>query len=80
MGVSIGNSGAANRTLATQSGIEATLGSRIYSKNMVAWAVNKQDLDILLFINTAGNQLIANGKLLELAKKYKAPWMNDLAF
>jgi len=78
--VSIGDSGAANRALATQSGIEATLGSRVYSKNMVAWAVNKQDLDILLFINTAGNQLIANGKLLELAKKYKAPWMNDLAF
>ena len=42
--------------------------------------MNKQDLDILLFINTAGNQLIANGKLLELAKKYKAPWMNNLAF
>ena len=78
--VSIGDSGAANRALATQSGIEATLGSRVYSKNMVAWAVNKQDLDILLFINTAVNQLIANGKLLELAKKYKAPWMNDLAF
>lgn len=78
--IAIGDSGAANRALATQSGIEATLGSRIYSKNMVAWAVNKQDLDILIFINTALNQLIANGKLLELAKKYKAPWMNDLAF
>ena len=80
MGVSIGNSGAANRTLATQSGIEATLGSRVYSKNMVAWAVNKEDLDILFFVNTAINQLISSGKLMELAKKYKAPWRNDLAF
>ncbi len=71
--VSIGDSGAANRALATQSGIEATLGSRVYSKNMVAWAVNKQDLDILLFINTAVNQLIANGKLLELAEEVQGP-------
>jgi len=78
--VSLGDSGAANRALATQSGIEAALGGKIYGKNMVAWAVNKQDPDILLFMNTAVNQLIANGKLLELAKKYNAPWMNDLAF
>ena len=56
------------------------LGGRIYSKNMVAWAVNKQDTDILFFVNTAINQLIASGKLLELGKKCKAPWMNDLAF
>ena len=78
--VSVGDSIAANRALATQSGIEPVLGGRIYSKNMVAWAVNKQDPDILMFVNTALNQLIASGKLLELAKKYKAPWMNDLAF
>ncbi len=78
--VSVADSIAANHALASQSHIAPVLGGRIYSKNMVAWAVNKQDPDILTFVNTAVNQLIASGKLLELAKKYKAPWMNDLAF
>ncbi|MFQ5912677.1 MAG: substrate-binding periplasmic protein [Nitrospinota bacterium] len=78
--VSVADSIAANHALASQPGIQPALGGRIYSKNMVAWAVNKPDQDILNFINTAINQLIASGKLLELAKKYKAPWMNDLAF
>ena len=78
--ISIGDSIAANHALAAQSSIQPAMGGTIYSKNMVAWAMNKADQDILNFVNTALNQLIANGKLLELAKKYKAPWMNDLAF
>ena len=78
--ISVGDSIAANNALAAQPGIEPALGGTIYSKNMVAWAINKGDQDILNFMNTAINQLIASGKLLELAKKYKAPWMNDLAF
>lgn len=78
--IGIGDSIAVNHALATQPSIKPVLGSKIYSKNMVAWAVNKEDQDILNFINTAINQIIASGKLLELAKKYKAPWMNDLAF
>ncbi|MDP6085402.1 MAG: ABC transporter substrate-binding protein [Nitrospinota bacterium] len=78
--ISVGDSIAANHAIETQSGIESALGGRIYSKNMVAWAVNKEDLDILFFVNTAINQLISSGKLMELAKKYKAPWRNDLAF
>jgi polar amino acid transport system substrate-binding protein len=78
--VSVGDSIAANRALETQSSIQPVLGGTIYSKNMVAWAVNKADQDILNFVNTAINQIIASGKLLELAEKYKAPWMNDLAF
>jgi ABC-type amino acid transport substrate-binding protein len=56
------------------------LGGRIYSRNMVAWAMHKEDTDILRFVNTALNQLIASGKLEDLAKKYEAPWINDLAF
>lgn len=56
------------------------LGGRIYSRNMVAWAMHKEDTDILRFVNTALNQLIASGKLEDLAKAYEAPWINDLAF
>jgi len=78
--VAVGDSIAANHALAAQSSIQPVLGGTIYSKNMVAWAVNKPDQDILNFVNTAINQLIASGKLLELAKQYNAPWMNDLAF
>ena len=78
--VAIGDSVAAHHALAKQSGIEAVLGGRIYSRNMVAWAMHKEDTDILRFVNTALNQLIASGKLEDLAKAYEAPWINDLAF
>ena len=78
--VAIGDSVAAHHALVKQSGIQAVLGGRIYSRNMVAWAMHKEDTDILRFVNTALNQLIASGKLEELAKKYEAPWINDLAF
>lgn len=78
--ISVADSFIVDRALETQSSIEPALGGRIYSKNMVAWAVNKKDLDILFFINTAINQLISSGKLMELANKYNAPWKNDLAF
>lgn len=78
--IAVGDSTAANHALETMHNIQTVLGGAIYSKNMVAWAMNKGDQDILNFVNTALNQLIASGKLLELAKKYNAPWMNDLAF
>ena len=78
--VAIGDSVAAHHALVKQSGIQAVLGGRIYSRNMVAWAMHKEDTDILRFVNTALNQLIASGKLEDLAKKYEAPWINDLAF
>ena len=78
--VAIGDSVAAYHALEKQSSIEAVLGGRIYSRNMVAWAMHKEDTDILRFVNTALNQLIVSGKLEDLAKQYEAPWITDLAF
>ncbi|MBI2881875.1 MAG: amino acid ABC transporter substrate-binding protein [Candidatus Tectomicrobia bacterium] len=78
--VAVADSIAANHALLTQTHVEAVLGGTIYNKNLVAWAVNKDDSDILNFMNVAIGELISTGKLLELAKKYNAPWMNDLAF
>ncbi len=78
--VGVGASAAVNYALASQSSLQPVLGGRIYSKNQVAWAVNKEDVDILLFINVAIGQLISTGKLGELAAQYEAPWLADVAF
>lgn len=78
--VGVGASAAVNYALASQSALQTVLGGRIYSKNQVAWAVNKEDLDILMFINVAIGQLISTGKLGELAEQYEAPWLADVAF
>lgn len=78
--VGVGASAAVNYALASQSSITPVLGGRIYSKNQVAWALNKEDQDILNFVNVAIGQLISTGILVDLAKKYEAPWLDDVAF
>jgi ABC-type amino acid transport substrate-binding protein len=78
--VGVGASAAVNYALAAQSTLTPVLGGRIYSKNQVAWALNKDDQDILNFINVAIGQLISTGVLIDLAKQYEAPWIEDLAF
>lgn len=78
--IGIGASAAVNYALASQSNLKPVLGGKIYSQNQVAWAMNKADIDILNFVNVAIGQLISTGKLLELAKEYEAPWLDDLAF
>lgn len=78
--VGVGASAAVNYALASQSALRPVLGGRIYSKNQVAWAMNKDDQDILNFINVAIGQLISTGILLDLAEKYEAQWLQDVAF
>lgn len=78
--VGVGASAAVNYALASQSALKPVLGGRIYSKNQVAWAMNKDDQDILNFVNVAIGQLISTGRLVELAEKYEAQWLKDVAF
>lgn len=78
--VGVGASAAVNYALASQSVLQPVLGGRIYSKNQVAWAMHKEDQDILNFINVAIGQLISTGLMVELAEKYEAQWLHDLAF
>jgi len=78
--VGVGASAAVNYALANQPNLTPVLGGRIYSTNQVAWAMHKEDIDLLNFVNVAIGQLIATGTLVELAKQYEAPWLEDLAF
>jgi ABC-type amino acid transport substrate-binding protein len=41
--------------------------------------MNKSDIDLKLFIDVAIGQLIASGKLKELAEKYNAPWKDTIS-
>lgn len=77
--IAVGASAAADHALSTQPSLAPALGDRIYSKNQVAWAMNKSDTDLKFFVDVAIGQLIASGKLKELADKYNAPWKDTIS-
>jgi polar amino acid transport system substrate-binding protein len=74
--VGISDSDAVNKTLEKQPSIQKAFRGQTYNPFPVAWAVRKQDTDLLLFFNTAISELISSGKFKEFAQKYKASWVN----
>jgi ABC-type amino acid transport substrate-binding protein len=77
--IAIGAAAPANNALRNQSSLKVALGGRIYSKNQVAWAVNKADTELKVFFDTALGQLVASGKLRELAEAYQAQWLDSIS-
>jgi ABC-type amino acid transport substrate-binding protein len=78
--VGISDSDAVNKTLAKQAAIQKVLGGQTYNPFPVAWAVRKQDTELLQFLNIALGELIASGKLKEFALKNKAAWVDLIRY
>lgn len=78
--VGISDSAAVNKTLAKQPSLQKILAGNTYHPFPIAWAVRKQDTDLLTFFNTALSELISSGKLKEWAVKYEAPWAHLIHF
>ena len=78
--VGISDSDAVNKTLAKQQSIQQAFRGQTYNPFPVAWAVRKQDVDLLQFFNTAIGELISSGKFKEWAIKYKASWANLITY
>ncbi|MBJ3776441.1 substrate-binding periplasmic protein [Acuticoccus mangrovi] len=77
--IAISASAAADHALKTQPGLAEALGGNIFDVNQVAWAMNRNDIGLKFFVDTALGKLKASGLLEELANKYDAPWKGTIA-
>jgi ABC-type amino acid transport substrate-binding protein len=77
--VAVGASAAADNALASQSSLRPALGGEIYSKNQVAWAMNRSDATLKDFVNIAIGQLKASGEMAEFARANGALWHDAIA-
>ncbi|RVU38436.1 amino acid ABC transporter substrate-binding protein [Hwanghaeella grinnelliae] len=77
--ISISGAGAANHALETQPTLTTALGGEVYDVNQIAWAMNRNDIQMKLFVDTALGKLKASGVLKEIAYKYDAPWKDLIA-
>jgi ABC-type amino acid transport substrate-binding protein len=77
--IAVGASAAANNALASQPSLRPALGGEVYSKNQVAWAMNRSDATLKDFVNIALGQLKASGRLAEFARDNGAPWQDAIS-